>query len=447
MQNVLSVNSVQQPVVSFKKQQRQPNPQAGVPGSYDAYAEQRTKKEKSKSEKLENGRKAASILFYVTLAASALVSVISFVKNRQGDDAKLVKELKKKAKGIKDSAIRREAEEELSRQSYERNTYRVQDLLKLDELKNKTETRTKADIDAVKRYMDEEIIGMDRAKEQVRKYLEEINYDIDQGKIPDKPMVILFDGPPGTGKSTLAKVIADSLGMYFKKVSLGGAKSAEEITGFARTYVGATPGHIAKGQLEGGTKKVFYCFDELEKAEGKGVLDCLLPLFDDQRIFADKYYNCNIDLSQSMFALTTNDFTKLPSALQNRFNVVRIDAYTPEIKAKIAKQKLEKEIVKNGMADKVIIDEAIYADIANRARFDQGGRHTTRLVSELITELKIKLNKDKTSINVNKALLDEVKLGENLARADEAINKENNNAGTLEQLRWLLYSVLQGTGK
>lgn len=331
------------------------------------------------------------------------------MKGSAANDAK-AEELKAIVKKILNPGIKREAEEELARQNYERSLYRVQDLIRLDELAQMVEKREPADLEKVKKIMDSEIIGMDEAKAKIYDFLKEINFDIMNDVSGGKPIVICFDGPPGTGKSSLMKTIADALGMYFKKISLGGAKNGEMITGFERTYVGATPGVIAKAQLEGGTKKVLYGFDEAEKAAGSSVLDVLLPIFDNQRIFTDKYYNANIDLSQSMFVLTTNEIERLPEALRNRVQVIRIGEYSKDVKSKIAKSKLLKELSDNKMKDRIKVSDDAYDAIADLTT-DKGGRQTTQFVDNLIQKLKGMLVDGEKDITVDRALIDSLNIG------------------------------------
>lgn len=398
--------------VAFKAQDSRDKfvrqPQMMSPQDAALYKAVQEQQKEAKRQKLKS-----NIAMGVSVAACLAIILTSLIqmKTLRGDATvnEKVGKLTQRIKKVINPNIKREAEEELARQPYERNLYRVEDLLKIDELATKIEKKVPADIKATKKHMDENVIGMDEAKEKIIDYLKAINYDIEHGITQDKPIVLCLDGSPGTGKSTLVKEIADALGMYFKKVSLGGAKNGEMITGFERTYAGATPGVIAKAQLEGGTKKVLYGFDEAEKAAGSSVLDVLLPIFDNQRIFTDKYYNANIDLSQSIFMLTTNNYKLLPEALRNRVQVIRIKDYTPDIKAKIAKSKLTKELAENKMTDKVRISDDAYMAIANLTD-DKGGRQTTQFVDNLIQKIKGLFVEGEKDIIINKDLIERLKI-------------------------------------
>ena len=315
------------------------------------------------------------------------------VKSLFSKDAQKAKELKEAIKHIKDVGIKREAEEEMARKEYERSLYRIADLVSLDKLANKVETKTPADIQAVKQRLDSEIIGMEEAKQPILDFLESINYDIKAGINNDRPIILALDGPPGTGKSSLMKAIADALGMYFKKISMSATKNSESIIGFERTYVGATPGVIAKAQLEGNTKKVVYGLDEFEKGDEK-VMNTFLSLLDDQKIFTDRYYNSNIDLSQSMFIITTNELERLrgtPIYSRIKPHVININPYDAGVKSRIAQQKMSYLLESNKMSDKVNIADDVYAAIAEKAP-DEGGRYTAQLVDKLITDMKKQLN-------------------------------------------------------
>lgn len=406
-------------VINFKagendRTQYRPQSQAPVitrPPMNDLVMLQKMIQEQQKKEKNQKLKQNLSWGVGIASGAAIIAMVIAQFKMSKGaltDDSKITK-LKESIKTIMNPTIKREAEEELARQPYERSLYRVQDLIQLDKLANTTEHRTQANLEAVKSYMDNEIIGMEEAKEKIYDFLKEVNFDILNNISSGKPIVLCLDGPPGTGKSSLMKTIADALGMYFKKISLGGAKNGEMITGFERTYAGATPGVIAKAQLEGGTKKVLYGFDEAEKAAGNSVLDVLLPIFDNQRIFTDKYYNANVDLSQSMFVLTTNEFKLLPEALRNRVQAIHIGEYSKDVKSKIAKSKLTNELIHNKMNDKVKLADDAYDAIADLTT-DKGGRQTTLFVDNLIQKLKGMIIDGQNDITVDKNLIDSLKI-------------------------------------
>ena len=364
---------------------------------------QMIKQRQAEQKKAQRKQKWMTVLQVAgVLSGIALAGFFIWQGLKGGDNQKKAKELAEKIKGIKDIGIKREAEEEMARQSYERSLYRVQDLVQLDKLAQKVEERTPANIEAVRKRLDSEIIGMKEAKQPIIDFLEALNYDIKNGVVSDKPIILAMDGPPGTGKTSLMKVIADSLGMHFEKISLSSTKNMEAITGFERTYAGATPGLMAKAQLEGATKKVLYGLDEMEKAP-ENVLNTFLSILDDQKLFKDKYYNANVDLSKSIFVVTTNELEKLKA------HTIKIKPYGLETKTAIVKQKLSKALPLNKLTEKVEIPEEIYEEIAKRTT-DQGGRHSTQLADKFIIQLKKMVGKqtDGNKVKVDKAMLDEM---------------------------------------
>lgn len=367
-----------------------------------AEAQHKEAKKQKRKQNLTWGIGIASGLAIILMVASQFF--------RGGQDAAKVKELTEAIKNIKNDVIKREATEELARKDYERSLYRVQDLIELDKLAGSTEKRTVADMDKVKESLDSKIFGQDKAKKAVTDFVGTVNYDIKNDINLSKPVIIAIDGPPGTCKSTLMASAADGLGMYLKKIPLSSIEKPGSLVGFERTYVGAKAGAIAAGQIEGKSKKVFYMLDELEKCP-KEVQNTLLSLLDDQAKFKDLYYNCEIDLSQSIFGITTNELEKLKgSALYDRIKpfVIKVDRYDDATKAAIAKIKLNNAIKDNKMSNRVNVKDEVYNLIA-KATSDDGGRETTQISErQIITKLKnllVNANEDE-KITVDKSFIE-----------------------------------------
>ena len=240
--------------------------------------------------------------------------------------------------------------------------------------------------------MNKKIVGMDEVKEQILDYLIQQNYCIRNGIKNTKPLVLCLDGPAGVGKTTISEVLSEALGMHYKKISLAGATGKAPIRGSESVYTGAEMGGIASGQIEGGTKRVLYCIDEVEKggtSDHNGNIEhTLLALFDDQAKFTDDFLDVPIDISQSVFVLTSNDFNKLSKPLQNRVIKININPYDNKTKASIAKLKMEQALSKYKLDDtKVrIVSDDVYDHIAKMTK-DDGGREATRLVDTLIKKL------------------------------------------------------------
>ncbi len=243
--------------------------------------------------------------------------------------------------------------------------------------------------------MDKKIVGMDEVKEEILDFLVEQNYNIRNGIKLKKPLVLCLDGPAGTGKTTISEVLAEAMGMHYKKISLNGASGKAPIKGYEAVYTGASSGGIAQGQLEGRTKKVLYCLDEADKTassdyNGK-VEDTLLSLFDDQALFVDDNLDIPIDVTKSIFILTTNDFEKLSTPLKNRIRKISIAPYDLKIKSKIAKLKMQDALEDSKLNPHAqIATDKVYDTIAEMTS-DQGGRETTQNVLSLIKKIITKL--------------------------------------------------------
>lgn len=411
--------------VNFKADQRQQSRQSDPPMLVRQQQGQtqadRFEKERKKQKARNAFMTALSVISTLAIATFAVMSIGGMRTSSQ--DKAIIREIRARLKNVKDPAIKQQIEGELAMNSYERNLTRAQNLLKLDELAQDNSKRSKIDIKALRERLDKKIIGVDSAKNEFEKALGAINYDIEHGLSDGKPIVILFDGSPGTCKTTLVKEFADNTGMYYKKIPCGGINDAQSIIGFRRTYVGAQAGAFAEAQVESGTKRVCYCLDEIDRVSKKEVLDALLAPFDNQAIFIDQYYGAKIDLSQSVFAMTTNDFTRLPKALKERVRIIHIKDYDRAQKIKMAKAQLENHIKDHKLAEYIdVVDDKIYEKIADTTN-DGGGRQTMKLVEELVEDLKVLVNKEEVStqkkVKINNEFLDKIKLGEKLMEADK----------------------------
>ena len=242
--------------------------------------------------------------------------------------------------------------------------------------------------------MDEKLVDMHEVKEQIMSFLVEYNYNVKNGIKNKKPLVIVMDGPAGTGKTTASEVIAEALNVPYKKISMGGATGTSIIKGTESKFVGSEAGGIAKGQIDNKTNRVLYCLDEVDKlgkSEQHGSTEAaLLSLFDDQARFADDFLGTELDISNSIFVLTTNDYNKLSTPLKNRMKLIKINPYGIDTKAKIAKMHLARELSENKLSDKITVNENSYKQLAEMTN-DEGGRQTTKNVQELIRQIKAKL--------------------------------------------------------
>lgn len=248
------------------------------------------------------------------------------------------------------------------------------------------ESEDSNDITKVKEILDKNHYGLDKVKDRILEYL---SVKIMTGKNP-QTILCLF-GPPGVGKTSLAKSIADALGRKFIKQSLGGISDESEIRGHRRTYIGALPGRILKAMKDVGTVNPVFLLDEIDKMSSSYRGDpasAMLEVLDPEQNanFYDNYLEEEYDLSKVLFITTANSLDTIPGPLRDRMEIVDLSSYTEFEKFNIAyKHLIPKELIRHGLtADKFEVeDAAMYAIIQNYTR-EAGVRELDRLIQTLI---------------------------------------------------------------
>ena len=258
----------------------------------------------------------------------------------------------------------------------------IETLLEMPYDKMKKES---SDISKAEAILNKEHYGLEKVKERVLEFLS-VRILTKKG---DSPILCLV-GPPGTGKTSIAKSIADSLNKEYVRISLGGVRDEAEIRGHRRTYVGAMPGRIAQGLKNAKVKNPLMLLDEIDKTSSdyKGDTSAaLLEVLDSEQNskFRDNYIDIPIDLSEVMFVATANDRNQIPRPLLDRMEVIELSGYTENEKFHIAKEHLiKKQFKANGLkaSQLKITDDCLITIIQNYTK-EAGVRGLERCIGRL----------------------------------------------------------------
>ena len=298
------------------------------------------------------------------------------------------------------------------------------------------ETKDNLDLKNAEVILDEDHYGLGKVKERIVEYLAVRRMT----KTMQGP-ILCFVGPPGVGKTSIARSIARAIGRNFVRMSLGGVRDEAEIRGHRRTYVGAIPGRLLSNIRQAGSNNPVFLFDEIDKMSRDFRGDpsaALLEVLDAEQnhSFTDHYLELPFDLSRVMFLATANTLDTIPPALLDRMEVIRISGYTEEEKISIARRHLiPKQMKEHGMAvETITISDNTIREMIVRYTREAGVRNLEREIANLCRKVaKELIEKNKQSVRVTISNLEKY-LGVRRYKREEATMK--NEVGLVTGLAW-----------
>lgn len=298
------------------------------------------------------------------------------------------------------------------------------------------ETEDAIDISHARTILDEDHYSLEKVKERILEYLSVLKLS-DSMKGP----ILCLVGPPGVGKTSIARSIARAVNRSFTRMSLGGIQDEAEIRGHRRTYVGAMPGRIINGMKQAASKNPLFLLDEIDKMSQDFRGDpsaALLEVLDAEQnhSFQDHYLELPFDLSKTMFITTANSIDPIPRPLLDRMEVIYVSGYTEEEKLNIAKKYLlPRELKSHGLKkSNMRLQDQVLQDVIHHYTRESGVRSLERQLAALCRKVARDIvEKDKASVSITRKNLSKF-LGIPLYRYDKM--RDHEDIGMVTGLAW-----------
>ena len=301
-------------------------------------------------------------------------------------------------------------------------------------------TKDEIDIKAAEKILDEDHYGLDKIKERILEFLavKKLRDDL-------KSPILCLSGPPGVGKSSLAKSIARSMGRSFVRISLGGVRDEAEIRGHRRTYLGALPGKIIQSLKKIKTKNPVILLDEIDKmaSDIKGdpasaMLEVIDPAQNNE--FVDHYLDIPFDLSKVLFIATANNLSLIPAPLRDRMEVIELESYTVKEKENIAiKYLIPRQIKENGLKkEQISFTKQAINKVINGYTYEAGVRNLERVLGSICRKVALKILKGEEKIKIGVNNLEE------FAGPEKYSSKDKRSQPEIGLVNGLAYTVVGG---
>ena len=301
-------------------------------------------------------------------------------------------------------------------------------------------TKDNDDINNISKYLDNSHYGLDKIKTRILEYIA-VKKNTNNVNVP----IICLVGPPGVGKTTLAKEVAKALNKKFVKISVGGINDEAEIMGHRKTYIGASPGKIIQGLKKAGSNNPVFLIDEIDKItkDYKGdPAAALLDVLDKEQnsMFCDNYIEEEFDLSDVMFILTANDVNLIPVALKDRLEIIELSSYTLYEKEEICKKYLIPKLLREhniNSGNVIISDEALLKVITSYTK-EAGVRELERKIAKICRSIVIDIT---THNQIRNYMIGTDNLEEYLGipKYIEIENEEEDKSGVVNGLAYTPY--------